>query len=130
MNGITNQDLLWIVQAALQVAASDKQLLDSEEDLLHPLIRRSGLSLEEDKMIRAAIARGDRVPLHFLSSGKARQLCQLVIAAVALTGPTLTECEREMNDEFSHAMGLDPLPLQPKMKPQYTRAIHRFLDAG
>ena len=125
---VSLQDFRWITQAALQVAAADEHCLAPDRGLMHDLLQRAELSLEEAYLIRGSIGRGDQVPLHFLSSLEARQLCQLVIAAIALSLRELTPAIGELVDEFSALMGLDPLPLDANLAKHYTEAAGKILE--
>ena len=112
MKGISQTDLMIILEGACRMAQTDSKLDEAEIDLINKMMLAAGIELRELERFGNSNKVNIKLLSHKLSSDKAKKLFLLALAGIALADQKIDFHEKEMVDELTAELDVGVIPLE------------------
>lgn len=108
---VTHQDVLLMVQAALQMAQRDSKLETSEKNLIARMVKIGRVNPQELAEIKDMSHEDIGLMIDRLSGKKARKAFLLTLVAVAMADEELEASEKQMIESLTEKLGVGHIDL-------------------
>jgi|SRR3989339_2006411 len=127
---VTHQDVLLMVQAALQMAQRDEVLHDNEKRLIKRIVSVGHVNQQELQEIQDMSKEDISLMIDRISGKKARKAFLLTIVAVAIADDDLDPSEQEMITQLTERLGVGAIDISKHTYPEIEGLVLKFVASA